>query len=991
MRYIVVSAAVVLAVLGGTGCERPAAAPVDLDAGIAAARERQQTDGPRVALPLFQQLLVAARVQGSRRHEGLILGYIGTTYKNLADYTQAMAFHERALAIKRETGDEVEVAKTLSNIGLVEEAEGRCDHALDHYRQSLAIFTRLDTPRFAASVLNNEGLCYDLIGDYRKSRAVYDQALAIHRQQHNDKGESETLGNLGGVALLLGRYAEAAARYEESLAISTRLDDRQSMTLDLINLGLARLGYGELTVAGAHLRRARTLAREAGLLREEADAARGLAAWSEQGGRYDEARAALADAIAAYGKAGLAHERVDALHSLGLLDLATGDLAGAASELERASTEAEALHYHAGHTAALLALSELELRRHNPEAAAQAADRALVAARAVGDAASATTAMATLSRARAAQGRIGDAVAAAVAAVREALPTGSPALAANAHLAHADALVASSEFSRAAAEFGEVIAQPTTAEIPDLSWRAWFGRGRALEAEGQRDRALADYLRAVGVIEQVRGQLGTDRARSGFLDDKRDVYTALVRLLLRLGRVRDAFQAAERLRAEAYRDLVQRSVVLGAAGGSSVPASILAAMRQLQSSMETELRRPASEQRGEAVTLYQDELRAAEAAWHEAVEASARDPRWAALRARFEQPSAADVQRRIGPGAALVEFVVDADQTAAFVLTAHALHARVLPVGRRELRARIELLRGVLARPNDPGWTPLAERLDHDLLAPLRNAGWLSGITRLYIVPHTELNYLPFALLRHATGSGPRFLVDDVAPVLLPAASVLARSQPGRQAGEGLFALAPARTKLPFAREEVDAVAALFPSSPEVLSGKAAREDRFKREVGRFRVIHLATHGFFNRVNPLFSGLELEPGGEDDGQLQVFEILGLPLVADLVTLSACDTAMAGGEVSDLPAGEELVGLTRAFLSAGGRHVLATLWAVSDRPTSRLMTEFYGAARTRPLPEALALVQRKHAHAAGADADPWAWAPFVMAAGSEFTETKPLSP
>jgi CHAT domain-containing protein len=178
---------------------------------------------------------------------------------------------------------------------------------------------------------------------------------------------------------------------------------------------------------------------------------------------------------------------------------------------------------------------------------------------------------------------------------------------------------------------------------------------------------------------------------------------------------------------------------------------------------------------------------------------------------------------------------------------------------------------------------------------------------------------------------------------------------------------------------------------PEVLAGPGATEARFKHDAATFRVIHFATHGFFNRVNPLFSGLELEAGGEDDGQLQVFEILGQPLTADLVTLSACDTAMAAGELTDLPAGEELVGLTRAFLSAGSRHVLATLWAVNDRSTAGLMTDFYDRARGAPLPDALAAAQRRRAHGTGPDAHPWNWAPFVVAAGGVIAETAGVRP
>ncbi len=501
---------------------------------------------------------------------------------------------------------------------------------------------------------------------------------------------------------------------------------------------------------------------------------------------------------------------------------------------------------------------------------------------------------------------------------------------------------------------------------------------------------MASCLRAVDVIEQVRSQLSSARARTGFLDSKRDVYTAAVRLLLRLGRTRDAFEAAERLRAQAYRELLQRSLVLSAGGDSGVPAPLLARIRHLQSAIDDELRHPAAEQRGAALATYQEELRAADAAWQAAVDAASSRAGWA--RAITTGPaSAAAVQQRLPARTALVEYVVDMDHTAAFVLTRGRLHALALQPGARELRNRIELLRGLLGRHDGTGWQPVAERLDLELLTPLRQRGWLDGITRLYVVPHAELNYLPFALLRHAGPTGPRYLVDDVATVWLPAASALLPGRDSRPRGRGLLALAPGRARLPFAREEVEAVARLFPASPEVLAGDTATEARFKHDAGGFSVIHLATHGVFNRTNPLFSGLELEAGGNEDGQLQVFEILGLRLGAELVALSACDTAMVGGELTDFPAGEELVGLARAFLSAGAHHVLATLWAINDRSTAALMTEFYGAARHDALPEALADVQRRRAHAAGPDADPWSWAPFVIAAGGHAAETALVRP
>jgi tetratricopeptide (TPR) repeat protein len=110
-----------------------------------------------------------------------------------------MELQQQALAIKRELGDEIEIAKTLSNMGLVEDARGDCGKALGLYAQSLDIFVRQNKPQFAASVLNNQGLCYDALGDFRRSTATYQRALALHREQGNETGETSALGNLGGV------------------------------------------------------------------------------------------------------------------------------------------------------------------------------------------------------------------------------------------------------------------------------------------------------------------------------------------------------------------------------------------------------------------------------------------------------------------------------------------------------------------------------------------------------------------------------------------------------------------------------------------------------------------------------------------------------------------------------------------------------------------------------------------------------------------------
>jgi CHAT domain-containing protein len=152
--------------------------------------------------------------------------------------------------------------------------------------------------------------------------------------------------------------------------------------------------------------------------------------------------------------------------------------------------------------------------------------------------------------------------------------------------------------------------------------------------------------------------------------------------------------------------------------------------------------------------------------------------------------------------------------------------------------------------------------------------------------------------------------------------------------------MAPANTRLRFTQRESTNVAAFFPDRRMLLLGARATETSFKRFADSYDVIHLATHGYLNKLNPLLSGVTLEPDSENDGRLEVHEILGLRLNAKLVTLSACDTALGSGYFAEVPAGDDLVGLTRAFLFAGSPTVMAKSWEVNDLAAVRTMQSFY---------------------------------------------------
>jgi len=162
-----------------------------------------------------------------------------------------------------------------------------------------------------------------------------------------------------------------------------------------------------------------------------------------------------------------------------------------------------------------------------------------------------------------------------------------------------------------------------------------------------------------------------------------------------------------------------------------------------------------------------------------------------------------------------------------------------------------------------------------------------------------------------------------------------------------------------------------------VVVGRGATETLFKRVAGDYDYLHLATHGSLNHNAPSLSALELEPDGKNDGRLELHEIVQMKLRARLVTLSACETALGKGYFTETPAGDEFVGLTRAFLSAGGRSVLASLWTVNDESTRALMTRFYRHLHENGGAAALARAQREVRESDVRYRDPYYWAAFVM--------------
>jgi len=179
--------------------------------------------------------------------------------------------------------------------------------------------------------------------------------------------------------------------------------------------------------------------------------------------------------------------------------------------------------------------------------------------------------------------------------------------------------------------------------------------------------------------------------------------------------------------------------------------------------------------------------------------------------------------------------------------------------------------------------------------------------------------------------------------------------------------------------DEADAIinSAPWGTGLKAIGFDANRGRALGAELGRYRIVHFATHGMINDDHPELSGIVLslfdQQGRSQDGFLRLHDIYNLHLPADLVVLSACSTGLG----KDLR-GEGLIGLTRGFMYAGASGVVASLWKVDDRATAELMKLFYEGLFKKGLPPAAALRDAQlHMSEQKAWQSPYYWAGFII--------------
>ena len=790
--------------------------------------------------------------------------------------------------------------------------------------------------------LNNIGLVYDDQGRYEEALAYYQQALAIAREVGDRAEEGTTLHNIGGVYHAQGRYEEALAYHQQALAIAREVGDRAGEGTTLTSIGLVYHAQGRYEEALGYYQQALAIRREVGDRAGEGVTLNNIGGVYDNQGRYEEALEYYQQALAIAREVGDRAEEGRSLNNIGGVYHAQGRYEEALEYLQQALAIRREVGDRAGEETTLHNIGMVYDDQGRYEEALEYLQQALEIEREVGDRDGEGRTLTGIGGVYYAQGQYEEAL---------------------------------GYFQQALAIFREVgdrAGEGTTLH----------NIGMVYDAQGQYEEALDCYEQAMSTFEAIRATAGSEQARAAFIAQHIDLYHRAAALYHQLGRDDQAFLTTERGRARAFLDSLATGYVQLS---DNEAAALLEREREAYAARQAALEAlvKARAQSPDDVALIADleaQLQQAKEEYTAVVaEIEARSDRLASLiPGRSSVLDLPQVQALLDDRTVLLDYWVMGNRTLAFIVTHDTLQTVELDTGREELRTLVD---GFRAFPNlDVAYPGEAVTLYNALIAPLREH---LTLPYLLIVPHDILHYLPFAAL----SDGERYLMDDYLIAYLPSASALPfiRENLDHTGGSPLIlgnpttadydataSLATERDALgplPFAEQETRAIAALY--GVEAYVEEAATESLVREQAPESGILHIAAHGLYNPHAPLASLIALSPDEANDGWLTVGEIYGLDLwSADLVVLSACDT-----QVGVLSAGDELVGMTRAFFYAGTPTVVASLWSVDDQATAELMQRFHehlqeGLGKAEALRLAQQEIRAEHPN-------PYYWAAFVL--------------
>lgn len=909
---------------------------------------RGEFDSARV---FFEAGLTRARAARDSTGEARALTWLGLAAYRQGDYRQARRLGEQALALKLRPGLGADLFRSYNALGLLAADEGRLADALLLHQKAAEVARATADEASLAKSANNRAMVYDAQGKFALAREGYDEARTSARKLGDARIEGRALSNRGALDVRMGNPASAVPALTAALVLLRSVDDRTGEQNTLGQLGAAYDALGEPGLAFAALDDALASARKQGLRLEEASDLELIAGLHRQAGDLQRALQLYDQANRLNGEIGLTAEQ--------------GTNRRNAAEIQAALGRADLARDNA--------VEALRLHRVTGERLQELRDLLLLAELAATQGDSSRVVDAHL---RAAEG-LGRTLDARIARVEVALTKAAIADRAGQarrvlgalHQAGADL---------AGGGFGN-------------EWQAAALRARAYARLSLLDSSATAGHEAVAAVERVRSGFGSSFLRTSFAVDKAALYSDLVDVMLRLGRTAEAFEIADGARSHALLEHLAaasdagpiRATVRSLSEGETILRRIDGLVARLDTLEETPPAQRDATVRARSRTTEMD-LSAARSAYEALlIEVAERDASGAALLGG-RKTRAEEVQLALAPAEALLEYLVTPLRLIAFVVTHGQVRSVVTEIRQDDLVRRVRLARDLIGEPGSPNQShgEVLTALHEILVAPVERAGLLKGVTRVIVVPHSVLAYLPFAALKREESG--RYMMEDYSLLHLPSAGALAVLRDALPApvwsggGPSSTAFAPFPRELPGSVREARAFRRAVPGATS-REGAGASEVRLRAALSSGAMVHVATHGLMNLGNPMFSRIELAAGtgaAEDDGRLEVHELLALRIAAPLVFLSGCETGVGASWSTQYARGEDYATLAQGFLYAGARTVAATLWRIGDEGAAAFAEEFYAKLRTLSPDEALVAAQRELLRSARY-ASPYYWAGYQV--------------
>ncbi|MBU0520166.1 tetratricopeptide repeat protein [bacterium] len=820
------------------------------------------------------------------------------------DWETALVTYLSAAELFAQAGEWPGQAEALSQAGMIQYDLYDLDGALQNWQQAATLFDTLSDARGFAVTLKQIGWIYDDMADFKGALGYYQDAYRIAKEVADSSLQAQFLNNIGIAYYNLSDFDAAQQTLNQSLLIRTELDDHRGAIKTLNSLGMVFDAQSDHEAALRYYEQSLSLCKQTGDAASESQVLGNI-------GLVHRVRSDYMRALEYYQVSLKLKRSTDdklgqaiTLNNIGVVYDLLGNQKSALEYYQESLSISQEINDLWGQGEALDNIGSAYKASGKPDSALAFYQQSLELKTDLGNLRG--------------QGITNNNIGLIYAAIGESekareyfqidmeicrtLEDHSGTCVTSINLGLLDA--EQGNYTAAESRLQEVLKLARQYPENDNYIFALTALGRLYCLQGNDPKAELYYKPAIDSLEVIRGKLESAEFKTGLFNQTSDFYSALIGSLFRQGKSSEAFDYSERARARTFLDIL-------ASGETAVRQSLQEKMLDSkEGSREPDLLSDVS----------------------------------------IKPLTLPEIQNLIPDETVLLEYFIAEDQTYIWLITNSEFHPLVVDIDENSLTSQVKGYRSAILYS---GAANVRSRRLYDLLiAPA--APYLQQ--HIILVPHGILHYLPFAALQNEVGIP---LADKFTISHLPSASVLKYLQlKESNAMPSFLGLGnpeipdPAMEPLPYAEAEVKNIAKLF-KSQEVFTGKNASEEIFKQRCPDYELIHLACHTDLNAAYPLFSKLLLTPSQKDDGEVMVHEIFGLRLNARLVALSGCQTGLG-----HLTNGDELVGLTRAFLFAGTGTVLSSYWPVEDSATAFFMKSFYINVRNSGLAEALQIAQKE---------------------------------